>query len=120
VEHIGGPFLEQIFHCLARGGTIVTCGATAGREITLNLWPLFVKQQRLIGSYGRNRSDLQATLEWAAEGKIKATIDAVYPLAEANKAYERLHARQVLGKVLVEPGMMKEDKWSKRGAGPSF
>jgi 2-desacetyl-2-hydroxyethyl bacteriochlorophyllide A dehydrogenase len=120
VEHIGGPVLEQIFHCLARGGTIVTCGATAGREITLNLWPLFVKQQRLIGSYGRNRADLQATLEWAAEGKIKATIDAVYPLTEAGKAYERLHARQVLGKVLVEPGMTKADKWSKRGSGPSF
>jgi NADPH:quinone reductase-like Zn-dependent oxidoreductase len=120
VEHIGGPILEQIFHCLARGGTVVTCGATAGREITLNLWPLFVKQQRLIGSYGRNRADLQATLAWAAEGKLKASIDTIYSLAEAAQAFERLHARQVFGKVLVEPGVSKLDKWSKRGAGPAF
>jgi 2-desacetyl-2-hydroxyethyl bacteriochlorophyllide A dehydrogenase len=120
VEHVGGPVLEQIFHCLARGGTIVTCGATAGREITLNLWPLFVKQQRLIGSYGRNRADLQATLDWAAEGRIKASIDTVYPLMSAGLAYERLHARQVLGKVLVEPEMSKNEKWSARGAGPAF
>jgi len=32
VEHIGGDVLTQCFGCLARGGTIVTCGATAGRE----------------------------------------------------------------------------------------
>src|ERR1043166_408540 len=51
VEHVGGKVLEQVFSCLARGGTIVTCGATAGRDVSLNLWPLFVKQQRLIGSY---------------------------------------------------------------------
>jgi NADPH:quinone reductase-like Zn-dependent oxidoreductase len=64
VEHVGGRLLEQVFQCLARGGTIVTCGATAGREVTINLWPLFVKQQRLVGSYGRTRKDMEATLAW--------------------------------------------------------
>jgi len=71
VEHIGGGILESVFHCLARNGTVVTCGATAGRDIKLNLWPIFVKQQRLIGSYGRNRADMVKTLEWASSGKIK-------------------------------------------------
>src|SRR6476469_5761763 len=33
VEHIGGKMLQQIFACLARGGTVVTCGATAGRDV---------------------------------------------------------------------------------------
>src|SRR2546423_1527006 len=50
VEHVGGDVLVKCFDCLARGGTIVTCGATAGRDVPLNLWPFFVKQQRLIGS----------------------------------------------------------------------
>ena len=63
VEHIGGEVLPKVFDCLARGGAVVTCGATAGREVTLNLWPFFVKQHRLIGSYGRNRADIQKTLE---------------------------------------------------------
>ena len=57
----------------------MTCGATAGREIPFNLWPFFVKQHRLIGSYGRNRADIQATLEWAAAGKLKPVIDSVFP-----------------------------------------
>jgi len=103
VEHIGGDVLEKCFDCLARNGTIVTCGATAGREVKLNLWPLFVKQQRLIGSYGRNRADIQATLEWAAAGKIAPVIDFIYPLAEAPTAFERLRSRNVLGKLLINP-----------------
>ena len=103
VEHVGGDVLLKCFHCLARGGTIVTCGATGGREVTFNLWPFFVKQHRLIGSYGRNRADLEATLEWAAEGKLKPVIDAVYPLEQTSQAFQRLRARQVRGKLLVVP-----------------
>ena len=103
IEHVGGDVLKKCFECLARGGTIVTCGATAGRDVELNLWPLFVKQQQLIGSYGRNRSDMEATLHWAAEGRLKPVIDSVFPLAEADKGFAKLRARTVLGKILVKP-----------------
>lgn len=103
VEHVGGDVLAKCFDCLARGGTIVTCGATAGREVKLNLWPLFVKQQRLVGSYGRNRNDIQATLEWAAAGKLKPVIDSVFPLAKTPAGFAKLRARDVLGKVLIQP-----------------
>ncbi len=103
VEHVGGPILEQVFNCLARGGTVVTCGATAGREPRLNLWPFFVKQQRLIGSYGRNRADLARTLEWAATGRLRPVIDRTLPLAEAPQGFAALRAGEVLGKVLVAP-----------------
>lgn len=103
IEHVGGRTLEQVFHCLARNGTVVTCGATAGQDITLPLWAFFVKQQRLIGSYGRNKGDLVATLNWAAEGRLQPVIDRIYPLVEAGEAYAALRERRVLGKVLVRP-----------------
>ena len=103
VEHVGGDVLLKCFDCLARDGTIVTCGATAGREVTINLWPLFVKQQRLIGSYGRNRVDLDETLKWAAAGKIKPVIDSIYPLDQTAAAFAKLRSRNFLGKILVEP-----------------
>jgi 2-desacetyl-2-hydroxyethyl bacteriochlorophyllide A dehydrogenase len=101
VEHVGGHVLVQCFECLVRGGTIVTCGATAGRELPFNLWPFFVKQHRLIGSYGRNRSDIQATLEWAAAGKLSPVIDSIFPLDQTPAAFEKLRARKVLGKILI-------------------
>ncbi len=103
IEHIGGEVLQKSFQCLARGGVVVTCGATAGRDVSLDIWPLFVKQQRLIGSYGRNRSDFGATLDWAARGKLKAVIDKVYPLSQAGEAFARLRARDVLGKLVIRP-----------------
>ncbi len=103
VEHVGGAVLQQVFNCLARGGTVVTCGATAGREVPFNLWPFFVKQQRLIGSYSRNQADLEATFAWAADGRLKPVIDAVYRLEKAPEALARLRARDVRGKVLVKP-----------------
>jgi D-arabinose 1-dehydrogenase-like Zn-dependent alcohol dehydrogenase len=67
----------------------------------LNLWPFFVKQQRLIGSYGRNRSDIRATLEWAATGKLKPAIGARVPLEKTAEAFQLLRSRSVAGKVIV-------------------
>lgn len=101
VEHVGGEVLLACFTCLARGGTIVTCGATAGRDACLNLWPFFVKEQKLIGSYGRNRADIAATLDWAAKGKIKATIYETYPLEKTSQAFADLRDRRVEGKAVI-------------------
>jgi 2-desacetyl-2-hydroxyethyl bacteriochlorophyllide A dehydrogenase len=103
VEHVGGDVLLKCFECLGRGGTIVTCGATAGREVSLKLWSFFVKEQKLVGSYGRRREDIKATLRWAAEGKLKAAIGEVFPLDQTREAYAALRERRVMGKVVVKP-----------------
>ncbi|MCS7091031.1 MAG: zinc-binding dehydrogenase [Verrucomicrobiota bacterium] len=102
IDHVGGSVLEKVFQCLARNGTVVTCGATAGREPTLALWPFFVKQHRLIGSSGRNRASLIRTLEWVAAGYLRPVIDSVHPLPEALIGLSRLRERRALGKVLVQ------------------
>lgn len=103
LEHVGGEVLPKAFQCLARGGTVVTCGATAGREVQLNIWPVFVKQQRLIGSYGRTRANIEATLEWAALGRIRPCIHETYPLERVPDAFAVLRARRTLGKIVVIP-----------------
>ncbi len=103
IEHIGGDVLLQALQCLARNGSVVTCGATAGKEVALDLWPLFVKQQRIIGSYGRNRADMQRTLDWAAAGKLKAVIDRTLPLERTREAFDLLRERQVNGKIVITP-----------------
>ncbi|HEY3854824.1 MAG TPA: zinc-binding dehydrogenase [Verrucomicrobiae bacterium] len=102
VEHVGGEVLTQCFNCLARAGTIVTCGATAGREVSLKLWPMFVKEQSLIGSYGRNKADIVNTLDWVAKGKLKPAIWKVYPLSKTAEAFAALRERRVLGKVVID------------------
>jgi alcohol dehydrogenase len=81
----------------------VTCGATAGRKVPFDLWPFFVKQHRLIGSYGRNRADIKTTLEWAAAGKLRPVIDSIFPLDQTATAFAKLRSRNMLGKILVQP-----------------
>ncbi|HEX7862912.1 MAG TPA: zinc-binding dehydrogenase [Verrucomicrobiae bacterium] len=103
VEHVGGDVFEGCFKCLARGGTIVTCGATAGRDVRMNLWPFFVKQQQIIGSYGRNRADVEVTMEWAAYGKIKPVIHQTFPLERVPEAFAALRSRAVNGKIVITP-----------------
>jgi len=102
-EHVGGEVFQQCLACLARGGRIVTCGATAGRMVQMNLWPFFVKQQQVIGSYGRTRKDITRTLEWAAAGRLRPVIHETFPLERAPEALAALRNRAVLGKVLVRP-----------------
>jgi NADPH:quinone reductase-like Zn-dependent oxidoreductase len=103
IEHVGGTVLEQAFQCLARGGTIVTCGATAGRQVQINLWPLFVKEHTLVGSYGRNRADIDATLAWIAAKQLRPVVQRVFGLAEAPAALAALRNRTVLGKLVIVP-----------------
>ncbi len=103
VEHVGGNVLLKSFDCLARGGTIVTCGATEGRDVAIKLWSLFVKEQSLVGSYGRNRADIDATLRWAQQGKIKPVIDRSFSLPETAQAFAQLRDRAVMGKLIVKP-----------------
>ena len=102
VEHVGGDVLLECFHCLARGGTIVTCGATAGKTVALDLWPMFVKEQKLVGSYGRTRADMELTLMLASAGQLRPVIDRTYPLADAAAAFERLSRREALGKLVIQ------------------
>jgi D-arabinose 1-dehydrogenase-like Zn-dependent alcohol dehydrogenase len=70
--------------------------------VQLKLWSFFVKEQKLVGSYGRSRKDIQAVLEWAAQGKIKAATTQVFPLEQTAAAFLALRNRQVMGKVVVE------------------
>lgn len=103
VEHVGGVVLESVFSCVARGGTVVTCGATAGRDVRLNLWPFFVKEQRLVGSYGRTRADMLETLAWTVDGRLRAVVEEVLPLDRAVEGFARLRNRTVLGKLVIQP-----------------
>ena len=62
-----------------------------------------MKQQRLVGSYSRNAADLRRTLEWAAAGKLKPMVHAVYPLDRTSDAFAALRSRTVAGKIVIEP-----------------
>ena len=87
---------------LARGGRLVTCGATSGHHGEIDLRVLFVKQQSLLGSYMGTRADLGAAIEGLGSGRLKPVVDSVLPLVRAGDAHRRLEAGQQFGKIVLE------------------
>ena len=100
-EHVGEATWKQSLRALARNGRLVTCGAHSGSTVSFDLWHLFVKEQKLIGSFAGTRRDLEKVLSLAAIGKLKPIIHAKFPLRDAAQAQLALEDRGVFGKVLL-------------------
>src|SRR6266545_208421 len=78
VENVGEVTWEESLRCLKRGGRLVTCGATSGPEVRMDLRRVFWHHYTI--------------------------VDKVFPMTDARKAYERLAKAEQLGKVVVEMG----------------
>lgn len=102
-EHVGADIFDQNMKSLARAGRLVTCGATTGAEVKLNLRYLFVKQLRLIGSYMGGRQELREVLEGVRSGDFMPVVDTVFPLEKAAEAHRYLTERNHFGKVVLTP-----------------
>jgi NADPH:quinone reductase-like Zn-dependent oxidoreductase len=100
-EHTGADTWNGSLLSMKRGGRLVTCGATSGPSASLNLMQLFQQQYRIIGSFGAPISALARALDRIASG-VKPVIDTVYGLQDFRAGVDRLEARDVFGKILVE------------------
>ncbi len=101
VEHIGPAVWESCLHALAKGGRLVTCGATTGAEVKLDLRLLFSRQLALKGAYMGPRAALVEAAALIGRGAIKPVVDRVFPLREARQAQERMLDRKVFGKIVL-------------------
>lgn len=100
-EHVGGATFEKSLACLPYGGRLVTCGATTGNDVKLNLAVLFYKRISLLGSTMGSKGDLFRILQLVEEGKLKPVLDRTLPLAQAAQAHELLTNRQSFGNVVL-------------------
>lgn len=101
VEHVGAATWEKSVRCLARGGRVVTCGATTGFEASLDLRHLFARQLSLLGSYMGARAELLQAADLFFKGVVRPAIDRTFPLADAAAAHARLEAAQQFGKIVL-------------------
>jgi NADPH:quinone reductase-like Zn-dependent oxidoreductase len=102
-EHVGGTIFEQALSCLRPGGAIVTCGATAGADVALDLRRVFFKELRLLGAKMGPFAEFKELVEYVDAGKLTPIVDRSFPLAEARAAHEHLAARKQFGKVILRP-----------------
>ena len=102
-EHIGPETWPKSLASLARGGRMVTCGATSGPQATVDIRFVFVKHLNILGSYMGSRHELETVLQLLEEGKLHPVVDSVFPLKEAAQAQQRMLERKQFGKLLLVP-----------------
>ena len=102
IEHVGEATWGMSIRSLARGGRLVTCGATTGWNGTIDLRALFSKQLSIHGSYMGTKGELLRASRWLFGGQLKPVIDRTYPLSEAAAAQRRLEESGQFGKIVLE------------------
>ena len=102
-EHVGAKTFEDSVRCLARGGRLVTCGATTGGEVKLSLHRLFFKNLSVIGNTMGSRVDLLRVITLVDQGRLKPIVDSVLKLEDVARAHELLESRDVFGKIVLKP-----------------
>lgn len=100
-EHVGAATWDGSIRALDRGGRLVTCGATAGHEVTLNLRKVFFHGLSILGSTMGSKADFLDVLRLAAQGRIAPHVGHVAPLSAGAEALSLLEDRAVFGKVVL-------------------
>ena len=93
---------KQAVGMLRRGGTCVLNGLPPG-DFPVSIFDLVLNRYTLRGSIVGTRKDLEEALAFAADGKVKATIEP-QPLASINDIFSRLKRGKVNGRVVLEIG----------------
>lgn len=102
VTAVSPKAFQQGIGMLRRGGTCVLIGLPPGAFPT-PIFDVVLKRLTIRGSIVGTRKDLQEALQFAAEGKVKATIE-VQPLEAINTIFGRLEHGQVEGRVVLQLG----------------
>lgn len=102
VDSVGAATWDDSLRCLRRGGRLVTCGATSGPEVKLDLRRLFWHHWSILGSTMGNAAEYAEIVRRLGQGELRPVVDRVFPLARAREAYERLARAEQLGKVVLQ------------------
>lgn len=101
IEHIGPQVWDQCLKSLAKGGRLITCGATTGPKAEIDLRYLYSRSLTLKGSYMGTKAELLEATKLIGTGKLRPVIDHVYPLQDARAAQEHMLSRKFFGKLVL-------------------
>jgi NADPH:quinone reductase len=103
-DNIANPkVLPSAFRAIGFGGRLVTAGAHAGPNVSIDFAHLYHKRITIKGRPGYQASDLPKCFAAAAEGKIKAQIERILPLSRAAEAHRLVESSESIGKIVLDP-----------------
>ena len=103
VDHIGADTWRDSLKSLAKGGRVVTCGATTGGRPETDLNRIFWNQLQVIGSTMATPGQAEEVLELVWDGTFGPRIRETLPMSEIAEAHRLIEEREGFGKVVVVP-----------------
>ncbi len=103
LENVGAATWKGSLRVLAKGGRVVTCGATSGPIGETDIRVVFWKQLKLIGSTMANRREFNQVMAQLFRGSLKPVVDRVFPLKEGVEAQRVLAEGKQFGKLVLVP-----------------
>ncbi|HWZ84952.1 MAG TPA: zinc-binding dehydrogenase [Thermoanaerobaculia bacterium] len=103
VDMVGAATWMTSLKAAAKGGRIVTCGATSGPNPSEEIRLIFWKQLSILGSTMANEAEFRALYAAVAARKLRPRIDRVFPLPEAAAAYAYMEEGRQHGKIVLVP-----------------
>jgi len=102
-EHVGAATWQGSIRACAKGGCIVTCGATTGWDACTDLRHVYYRQISILGSIMGSKSVLFEVVDHVRAGRLRPVVDRVLPLDQAAEAHRILEEREAFGKVVLTP-----------------
>ncbi len=102
-DSVGAATWAQNVRVLARGGRLVTYGATTGPDATTDLRVMFWKQVELIGTTMATAHEFDTVMRLVFRRELRPVLDVELPLEQARQAHERLEAGRQFGKIVLVP-----------------
>lgn len=102
VEHVGPATWEESIKSLSKCGRLVTCGATTGPTVNLDLRFLFSREQSLLGARLTTKREFQELSHAIFSGHIKPVVDRIFPLEKAAEAHAYLETKKQIGKIILK------------------
>ncbi|MDD2867722.1 zinc-binding dehydrogenase [Neomegalonema sp.] len=101
VDDVGEKTWAASLRSLARGGRLVTCGATTGGHPSAEIQRLFVRQISVHGSTMGSLDEFRRLVRAWEAGGFAPLIDGVFPLSEVPAAFARLEHPARMGKIVI-------------------
>jgi NADPH:quinone reductase-like Zn-dependent oxidoreductase len=101
VDCVGGESWVKSLSSLAKGGRLVTCGATAGAHPDTDIQRIFWNHLNIFGSTLGDRTEFKEVLNFMAASRTRPIIDSVFPLRDAAVAQKRMEEGKQFGKIVL-------------------
>ncbi len=103
-DNIANPMvLPLAFDAIGMNGRLVTAGAHAGPDVSIDFSHLYHKRITIKGRPGFTPADLPDCLAAAAAGKVVPQIDKIMPLSRAAEAHRLIEQNGGQGKIVLDP-----------------